>query len=81
MGSVTFIQNYNRKNLKEIEHLEDLYVGGRIILKVILDKEDMKVWNRLNWFWIGSYDKLLGTRSWTFGFLKSRELLDQLRNY
>jgi hypothetical protein len=39
--------------------LEDLYVGGRIILKCFLEGQDGTVWTRLIWLRIGTSGGLL----------------------
>jgi hypothetical protein len=36
------------------DHLSDLGIGGRIILKYTLKKEDVRVWTRFIWLRIGS---------------------------
>jgi hypothetical protein len=36
MGDENFIQNFNQKNVKSIEHLRDLAIIARILLKWIL---------------------------------------------
>jgi hypothetical protein len=39
---------------EERNHLEDLDIGGRIILKWILERQDEVVWTGLIWLRIGS---------------------------
>jgi hypothetical protein len=39
------IQNFGKKNLKEKESLWDLGINGRIILKYILEKQGVRMWN------------------------------------
>jgi hypothetical protein len=43
-------------NLKGRDHLGDLGIGGRIILKWTLRKQGVRVWTGLNWlsdrFWL-----------------------------
>ena len=46
-GNERCIQGFGGRNLKERDHLEDLSVDMRVILKRILKKEDGVVWNRL----------------------------------
>jgi len=49
-------------------------VGGRIILKWILEKYGRKLWTRCIWFSIGASSGLLWIRQWTFGFRKKRAI-------
>jgi hypothetical protein len=44
---------------KERVHYKDLDVGGRIILKLILEIWDGTVWTGLNWLKIGTSGGLL----------------------
>jgi hypothetical protein len=46
-------------NLKERDHLEDLDVDGRMILKLILKKSVSNVWAGLIWLGIGTSGRLL----------------------
>jgi hypothetical protein len=50
----------HKENQDERDHKEDIYVGGRIILKWILEHE--MVWSRLMWLTIGTSFRLLGKR-------------------
>jgi hypothetical protein len=46
--------------LRERDHLKDLDVDGRLILKLILNKQnERKTWTRLIWFRIGARGGLL----------------------
>jgi hypothetical protein len=47
---------------KERDHWEDLHVGGRIMLKWILEKQDGMVWTGLIWNSIGPSGGLLRKR-------------------
>jgi hypothetical protein len=40
------------------EYLKDLGVGGRIILKEILNKYEEMAWTKLNWLSTGTNSKL-----------------------
>jgi len=42
------------RNLKERDHLEDLVIGGSVILKSIF-KKSVQTWTRLIWFRIGTH--------------------------
>jgi hypothetical protein len=42
------------RNLRERDHLEDLDVDGRMILKSIVKMWDENTWTGLNWFRIGT---------------------------
>jgi hypothetical protein len=53
MGGVKCAQNLS-ENLKGKDYLENLIVDGSVILKLILGKEGVKVWNGLSWLRIGS---------------------------
>jgi hypothetical protein len=59
-------------------HLEDLDVDGRIILKSILGKQVLRVWNAFIWLRIGTIGRILGTRKQAFGFYENRSFLDWL---
>jgi hypothetical protein len=42
-----------------MDHLGDLYVDGRILLKWILREKDMRLWAGFIWLSIGISDRLL----------------------
>jgi hypothetical protein len=42
------------ENLREIDHLGDPGVGGRIILRWIFRKWDVGVWTGLSWIRVGT---------------------------
>jgi hypothetical protein len=44
--------------LKGIDHLEDLGIDGKIILKLILRKQGGKVWTGFVWLRIGTSGEL-----------------------
>jgi len=56
---------------EEGHQLGDLCIDGRIILKGILVKYDMKMWTRFSQFKIESDCRILWTRWWNFWFLKA----------
>jgi hypothetical protein len=41
------------ENLKETDHLEDLGMDGRKLLKWIVQKQDETAWTVLIWLWTG----------------------------
>jgi hypothetical protein len=47
------------ENLKEIYHLEELEVDGRITLKLILKECNERMWTEFIWLRVGSSDGLL----------------------
>jgi hypothetical protein len=47
------------ENLKGRNHLGELGVDRRIMLKLILKKYDMRVWTEFNWLRVGSSGRLL----------------------
>jgi hypothetical protein len=42
------------ENLKRRDHFAGLSVDGRIILKWILEKEGVRLWNGFNWLRMGA---------------------------
>jgi hypothetical protein len=46
------------ENIKYGEHLEDV-LGGRIIIKWILEIQVLTVWTEFMWFWTGAAGGLL----------------------
>ena len=57
-------------NLRGKNHLEDPCVEGRIILKWIFRKWDVRVWTQPMFLRIGTGGGHLWIRKWTFGFNK-----------
>lgn len=68
------------ENLKEIRHLEDLEVSGRIILKWIINKYDGMTFIGYIWLRIETMDGFCWHGNEPLGFIKRREFLDWLRN-
>jgi hypothetical protein len=50
------------ENQKERDHAEDVAVDGRTILKWIIKKQHVKVWNGFTWLKLGTSGGLLGAR-------------------
>jgi len=46
-------------DLRERDHLKDVDVDGRIIIKQIFKKGDEGAWTGLIWLWIGNGDEFL----------------------
>jgi len=53
MGKSRVYTGFRWVNLKEIDHSEDPGIGGRIILKRIFWKWDVRVWTGLIWLRTG----------------------------
>jgi len=60
------------ENLKERDNLEDLHIDGRIILKLILNECNVRMWTEFSWLRIGQSGGLFWTLWWTFGIRKIR---------
>jgi hypothetical protein len=58
MGGMGYIYIY-QQNIKETDHLGNLDVDGRIILKLILKRWDRSVWTLFMWLRIGTRGGLL----------------------
>ena len=56
------------------EHLGDLRVDGRIILKYILRKQNERSWIGFIWLRLGEIGRLLWKRQWTFLYHKICEI-------
>jgi len=69
------MQTFQMENLKERDHLCDLGVNARIILKRILSILVVMVWAGFNWLKTGTSGK------GTSGSIKGGEFLDQLSDY
>jgi hypothetical protein len=52
-------RGFGRRNLKKSDHLEDVGLDGRIILKYILKKQDERAWTGFTWFRMGRNGVLL----------------------
>jgi hypothetical protein len=64
-----------------MDHIEDLGVLGKTILKRILNKHDRWVWNGLIRIRTGASGGLLRTSNQLSECIKCRQFLHQLRNY
>ena len=58
------------KNLRKLDHLEDVYMYVRIIIKRILKKLVCRMWTRLIRIKVGTNSGMLWTRRWTSRFQK-----------
>jgi hypothetical protein len=59
-------------NLKGRDHLGDLSIYGRIILKCVLKKEVVKVWSRSNWFKVDPVEGSCECHNKTLVFIEDR---------
>ena len=48
------IQDFDEGNLRERDHLDDPGVEGRIVLRCIFRKWDVRVWTESSWLRIGT---------------------------
>jgi hypothetical protein len=74
-GEERCIQVFLRGNLKERDHLEDLGMDGRIILRMIFRKWD-RVWIELIWFRKGQVAGTCKRGNETLGCIKCGDFLD-----
>jgi len=58
-GSCSAYGGEERKNMRERDHSGNPGVDGRIILRWIFRKRDVRAWTRLIWFRIGTDDEHL----------------------
>jgi hypothetical protein len=61
---------FRSRNLMVTDHLEDVTVDGRIILKKILKRYDGRVWTGFVWLRTGTSGRPLWTWDCTFRFYK-----------
>jgi hypothetical protein len=54
LGERRSVQSFWYGNMREREHVEDLGVDGRIILRLILRKWDVGAWTATSWLRIGT---------------------------
>lgn len=68
---------FRSRNLNELEHLEDLRVSERILLKCILNKYGWMSWTELIWFRIYMRQSLINTQIRLCAFDKILEFSSQ----
>ena len=61
-------------SVRRKENLEDTGVGGRKIVKCMLEKYDWMVWIGLTWIKTGTRFRCFWRRNWNFGFLRMNRI-------
>jgi len=74
-------REYFSENLKGRHLVEDPGIHGRIILKSILRKQDIRVWTSFIWLRTASTAWFCKYGNKIFGSIKDRVFLYQLRNH
>jgi hypothetical protein len=54
----TYSVQFWSENLKRKDHMTDPAINERVILKLILQKQNVKMWNGVNWLRIGCNSRL-----------------------